>query len=284
MKNRLLLFFVLFAFLLSAALPVSSVQALENGRTYELIELKHVRSKGYTAVFKIHGNWNKGKHLNKAQTLVYVDGIPYKMACNIKDDGVVSCTMDNFAVGQLRGKNVWFWFDGAGSASGSATVSAVVPEHAPQCRAWRAEFFHGYHDENWLETNLSLVKTYTLLWEYEGAEAWGTVTYGDGASLPSYYSENLEIDFYSWLAGKSWIESGSLESEWFGYKNLKECASWGEEPFDQTSYDYQGWAEWSGEGGEICVGTNCWLVDEEWEEHDYESCESEDGACFSEDD
>lgn len=285
MNNRLLLFFVLAALLFAAALPGGIAHASGDSRSYELIEFKHVPTKGYTVVFKVFGNWNQSKHLSKSQTLVFVDGEPYRMACSFKSDGILSCTMNNFAVGQLRGKNVWFWFEGAGLSNGDAMVASTVPQKSRQCHAWQAGFSHFYEEGEWMEMYLASTKTYAELYQYYGWEQWGVVTYGPDAPLdPAFFSLYLEYDYDSWKTffGTSYLETGAYEAEEFGYYDLGKCASWIDEPLSEASYQYQGWAEWSGESGELCVGTNCWLVDEEWEEYEYESCEAEDGSCFEE--
>jgi hypothetical protein len=276
MNNRLLLFFVLAALLFAAALPGGTVFAA--GKTATLLEFKHVPAKGWTAIFAITGDWKKADL--KGNTIT-IGKNTYDMYCNFKDEKHISCTMHH-DVGKQIGRSARFNI--AGLDVYNTYITGVVPQKARKCHAWQAGFSHYYEEGEWLESYLASTKTYAELWQYYGWEQWGIVTYGPDAPLdPEFFSLYLEYNYASWntFFGTSYIETGAYEIEGFGYYDHK-CASWADEPLDEASYQYQGWAEWSGSGGELCVGTNCWLIDEEWEEHEYESCEAEDGSCFDE--
>jgi len=273
MNNRLLLFFVLAALLLAVALPGGIAHA--SGKTATLLEFKHIPAKGWTAVFAITGNW---KNADLKGNTITVGGKTYNLYCSFKDDNHVSCTMHH-DMGQLKGKPATLFFGGQAFNHG-------VPKKSPQCHAWQAGFEYYYEDGEWMEMYLASTKTYTELWQYAGWSEWGTVTYGPDTPLdPEFLSLYLDYDYTSWKTffGTSYIETGAYEIEGFGYYDQK-CASWSDEYSGEASYQSQGWAEWSGNGGELCIGTNCWLTDIEWEEHEYESCYAEDGSCFDESD
>lgn len=267
MNNRLLLFFVLVALLLAAALPDGIAYA--SGKTATLLEFKHVPAKGWTAIFAITGKWTNADLKGNSIT---VGGKTYNLYCSFKDDNHVSCTMHH-DMGQLINKPATLFFGGQSFSHG-------VPKKSAQCRAWQAGFEYYYEEGEWMEMYLASIKTYTEWWQYAGWAEWGTVTYGPDTLLdPEYFFLNVDNDYTSWTTffGTSYIETEAYEVEGFGYYDQK-CASWTDEYTGEASYQYQGWAEWAGEGLEVCVGSSCVSV----EEHEYESCEAEDGSCFDE--
>lgn len=114
MKNRWLFILALVALVLSAALPVTSVEAA--GKTATLVEFKHLPAKGWTAVFAISGNW-KDSDL-KGNTITVGDNT-YDLYCNFRDDEHVSCTMSH-EVGMNAGKSAIIFF-------GGQTFTSMIP-------------------------------------------------------------------------------------------------------------------------------------------------------------
>lgn len=115
MKNRLFLFFVLAAFVLSLAMPLGSVIAA--GKTATLVDFKHEPAKGWTAIFKITGDW---KDADLKGNTITVDGKTYNLYCNFRDDTHISCTMSH-DMGQLIGKPATFFL-------GGQTFGGIVPD------------------------------------------------------------------------------------------------------------------------------------------------------------
>jgi hypothetical protein len=269
MNNRLLLFFVLVALLFAAALPASTVFAA--GKTATLVEFKHVPSKGWTAIFKITGDW-KAADL-KGNTLT-VGGKTYNLYCNFRDDNHISCTMHH-DIGQLIGKPATFNF------AGVASNDVVPPKRI--CNSWTANWEYS----EWLD--------YYEYGTYDGDDYWynywhymaywGTVAYGNNTPLepPFYYYDT---------------DSGTYQQD--GYDTVWDVEFW--QIFDyynttcsEAEYGYdEAWYEWTGiaygESGTECIGDSCdWYYEYEYAyceegDHYYGYCDESDCYHFVEED
>lgn len=167
MKNRWLLFFVLAVFVLSTAIPTSS--AFAAGKTATLVDFKHQPAKGWTAIFKITGDWKESDLKGNSIT---VDGKTYNLYCNFRDEDHISCTMSH-DMGQLIGKPATFNFAGVVSAN-------VVPPKRI-CNTWHASWESGFGEgyEEWTATWYE--------WAYFDLIARGSITYGENMPIPDPY-------------------------------------------------------------------------------------------------
>jgi hypothetical protein len=241
MKNRLFLFFVLAAFVLSVALPASTVFAA--GKTATLVEFKHEPSKGWTAIFKITGDW---KAADLKGNTITVGGKTYDLYCNFRDDNHISCTMHH-DMGQLIGKPATFNF------AGVVSNDVVPPKRI--CNTWYADWLaaFGGGGEEWTST--------WEYWYYYNFAAYGSIMYGENTPIPEPYFYFYEEYGTDYLNGILAAENGNgefvfwyyYEYELFQYSN-RYCSA-AEYTYDEAMIEWEGISFDAGEG--YCDDEGC---------------------------
>jgi hypothetical protein len=241
MKNRLILFFVLAAFVLSVALPASTVFAA--GKTATLAEFKHEPGKGWTAIFKITGDW---KAADLKGNTITVGGKTYNLYCNFRDDDHISCTMHH-DMGQLIGKPATFNFAGVVS-------NDVVPAKRI-CNTWHA---------NWVQAFGGGYEQWTSSWEYwfyYNFAAYGSIMYGENMPIPEPYFYFYEEYGTGYVNGILAAENGNGEVvNWhlyyydlFQYSD-RYCSA-AEYTYDEAMIEWEGISFDAGEG--YCDDEGC---------------------------
>lgn len=226
MKNRLFVFFVLAALVLSVALPASTVFAA--GKTATLLEFKHELSKGWTAIFKITGDWKAGDL--KGNTIT-VGGQTYSLYCNFRDEDHVSCTMHH-DIGQNIGKPASFFF-------GGQTFGGPVPAKRI-CNTWHAKWLYagGLGYEEWGSD--------WWYWFYLNHSEYGSITYGKNTPIPEPYFFFYEEYGTEYLNGILAAENGNSDTYdyYFYYYDLFQYSdiycSTAEYAYDEATIEWEG--------------------------------------------